>query len=78
MPTARRDFTIHEDQLAEALAQLTPDVERHRRGRGPKRERCLSYWDQDILQPSSQCVPTDVDGDGERGRCCVNQNRQSN
>ena len=51
MPTARRDFTILEDQLSEALAQLSPDVERHRKGRGPKRERCMSYWDNDILQP---------------------------
>lgn len=68
MPTASNDFTIHEDQIAEALAQLSPDVERHRKGRGPKRERCLSYWDQDILQPSSQCMPTDMDDDdGERG-----------
>lgn len=68
VPTASNDFTIHEDQIAEALAQLSPDVERHRKGRGPKRERCLSYWDQDILQPSSQCMPTDMDDDdGERG-----------
>ncbi|CAD6585553.1 MAG: hypothetical protein ASARMPRED_002190 [Alectoria sarmentosa] len=64
--TARRDFTIHEDKLAEALAQLSPDVERHRKGRGPKRERCMSYWDEDILQPDSQCVPMEMDGAGER------------
>ncbi|KAF6233656.1 hypothetical protein HO173_008213 [Letharia columbiana] len=69
MSTARRDFTIHEDQLAGALAQLSPDVDRHRRGRGPKRERCISYWDEDILQPGSQCVPTDVDGETlEKGK----------
>ena len=64
--TARRDFTIHEDKVAEALAQLSPDVERHRKGRGPKRERCMSYWDEDILQPNSQCVSVEVDGAGER------------
>ena len=45
MPNVRRDFTIHEDKLADALAQLSPDVERHRKGKGPKRERCMSYWD---------------------------------
>ncbi|CAF9933219.1 hypothetical protein IMSHALPRED_009095 [Imshaugia aleurites] len=65
VPTARRDFTIHEDRVAEALAQLSPEVERHRKGRGPKRERCISYWDDDILQSSSQCVPMDVGGNGE-------------
>ncbi len=62
---AYRDFTIHEDQLAEALAQLSPDVARHRKGRGPQRERCMSYWDEDILQPGSPCVPMDTD-DGWR------------
>ena len=62
---AYRDFTIHEDQLAEALAQLSPDVARHRKGRGPKRERCVSYWDEDILQPGSPCVPMDTDDGGE-------------
>lgn len=65
MPVVRRDFTIHEDKLAEALAQLSPDVERHRKGRGPKRERCMSYWDEDILRPGSRYVPTDVDGSDE-------------
>ena len=61
MSTAHRDFTIHEDHINEALAQLSPDVERHRKGRGPKKERCMSYWDEDILQPSF----IDVNGHGE-------------
>ena len=65
VPTACGDFTIHEDQVAEALAQLSPDVELHRKGRGPRRERCMSYWDEDILKPSLQCVPMDVDGNSE-------------
>ena len=60
--TARRDFTIHEDHISEALAQLSPDVERHRKGRGPKRERCTSYWDEDILHPG----PIEGHGDGEK------------
>ena len=65
MPMPPRDFTIHEDQVAGALSQLSPDVERHRKGRGPRRERCVSYWDEDILRPGLQNVPMDVDGDGE-------------
>ena len=56
----RRDFTIHEERIAGALAQLSPDVERHRRGRGPRRERCVSYWDEDILHGEAM----DVDGNG--------------
>ena len=56
----RTNFTIREDQLTGALAQLSPDVERHRKGRGPKRERCMSYWDEDIIPPASPCVAIDV------------------
>lgn len=56
----RRDFTIHEERIAGALAQLSPDVERHRRGRGPRRERCVSYWDEDILHGEAM----DVDSNG--------------
>ena len=56
----RTNFTIREDQLTGALAQLSPDVERHRKGRGPKRERCMSYWDEDIIPPASPCVAVDV------------------
>ena len=65
VPTSCGDFTIHEDQVAKALAQLSPHVELHRKGRGPRRERCTSYWDEDILKPGSQCVPMDVDSNGE-------------
>ncbi len=62
---SRKDFTICEDQLVEALVQLSPDVERHRKGRGPKKERCMSYWDEDILSPGLQCVPMIMDGNDE-------------
>ena len=56
-----KDFTIHDDQLAGALAQLSPDVELRRKGRRPKRERCVSYWDEDILSPSSPCLPAETE-----------------
>ena len=58
---ARRDFTIHKDQLSEALEQLSPHVERYRKGRGPKKERCMSYWDKDILNSAKHCVPLDLE-----------------
>ena len=58
---AGKDFTIHGAQLAEALAQLSPDVERHRKGRGPRRERCMSYWDEDILPLGSSSLTVDME-----------------
>ncbi len=60
-----RDFTICENQVADALAQLSPDVELRRKGRRPKRERCVSYWDEDILLGESRCE--DLEGDGDEG-----------
>lgn len=30
------------------LPDLSPHVERHRKGKGPKKDRCASYWDEDI------------------------------
>ena len=47
---AGKDFTIHDDELVQALAELSPLVERHRKGCGPKRERCRSYFDEDFLE----------------------------
>ena len=65
MQIASKDFSIHEDQLPEALAQLSPDVERHRKGRGPRKERCTSYWDEDILQIGLHYELMDVGGNDE-------------
>ena len=50
---AGKDFTIHDDELVQALAEINPLVERHRKGRGPKRERCRSYFDEDVIQDTS-------------------------
>ena len=47
---AGKDFTIHDDELVQALAELSPLVERHRKGCGPKRERCRSDFDEDFTQ----------------------------
>ena len=63
-PKSSKDFTIHSDQVTDALAQLSPDVELRRKGRGGKRDRCISYWDEDILPtapPSSPCPAVVVD-----------------
>ncbi len=42
-------FRIHEDDCAaETMPPLSPNVELHRKGRSPKKERCASYWDDDL------------------------------
>ena len=78
--TPRTNYTIREDQLTGALAQLSPDVERHRKGRGPKRERCMSYWDEDIMPPASPYVPMDVGNHSkipENGRQGFGESKQT-
>ena len=46
-PASKSASGISED--SDGLAELSPVVECHRKGRGPKRGRCLSYYDWDIL-----------------------------
>ncbi|MCJ1400099.1 hypothetical protein MMC11_003302 [Xylographa trunciseda] len=47
----KTDADIREDFVKDIeVLPLSPDVERHRKGRGPKRERCISYWDRDIRE----------------------------
>lgn len=53
-------FTIYED---DDVAQLSPGVERHRKGRGPKRERCVSYWDEDVIGRGTCSVSAAATGD---------------
>ena len=57
-PPTPQDNTIRDESLAAALATLSPCVERHRKGQGPKRERCASFWDADVLEPGSPAYPT--------------------
>ena len=61
---AGKDFTIHDDELVQALADLSPLVERHRKGCGPKRERCRSYFDEDFVQDISPGTYGDNKSDG--------------
>ena len=80
LPSPRINFTIREDQLTGALAQLSPDVERHRKGRGPKRERCMSYWDEDIVPPASPCAVMHVGSHSKmprKGRQWSGESRQT-
>ncbi|KAL9120645.1 MAG: hypothetical protein Q9187_002795 [Circinaria calcarea] len=58
-------FTICEDESADVLAELSPVIERHRKGRGPKRGRCPSYYDQDILPQFSPSNDKGVKKDGK-------------
>ncbi|KAL9102683.1 MAG: hypothetical protein Q9163_002205 [Psora crenata] len=63
-PTVR-DFTVPEDTLISALANLSPSVELRRKGRRPQRERCVSYWDEDILDPESPAHPNKLVRNGK-------------
>ena len=58
-------FTICEDESADVLAELSPVIERHRKGRGPKRGRCPSYYDQDILPQFSPLNDKGAKKDGK-------------
>ena len=62
-----KDFTIHEEQLAETLAELSPLVERHRKGRGPKRKRCMSYMDKDVIEICSLGKAKGIENSGGVG-----------
>ena len=43
---------------------LSPEVEKHRKGKGPKRERCASYWDEDILRREPRTGTENETGSG--------------
>ncbi|KAL9129618.1 MAG: hypothetical protein Q9217_001974 [Psora testacea] len=69
-----QDFTVHEDVLTSALAKLSPSVELHRKDRRPKRERCVSYWDEDVLGPESPAYPGEL---MKKGKSVLGQSAQS-
>ena len=58
-------FTICEDESSDVLAELSPVIERHRKGRGPKRGRCRSYYDEDIFPQFSPSNDKAGKKDGE-------------
>ncbi|KAL8762562.1 MAG: hypothetical protein Q9184_001470 [Pyrenodesmia sp. 2 TL-2023] len=62
MSSANRDqdFIIYEEETSEDHVELSPSVERYRKGQGPKRQRCGSYWDKDIL-PGPKDLPNEMD-----------------
>ncbi|KAL6713585.1 hypothetical protein ACLMJK_009050 [Lecanora helva] len=80
LPESSRDFTIHDDQLADALAHLSPDVELGRKGRRPKRERCISYWDEDILSSGPPSLPRGTEASGvptRKGKVVLGESQQT-
>ncbi|KAL8925586.1 MAG: hypothetical protein Q9172_002156 [Xanthocarpia lactea] len=60
------EFDIHEDESSEGLVELSPSVEKYRKGRRPKRERCVSYWDEDIHPRSSGKTGSSKQADSDR------------
>ena len=54
-------FEIAEDEEAEMeITELSPNVMRYRKGKEPKRMRCASYFDNDLLAPGSPAMPTNI------------------
>ena len=43
------DFSEAENECFKRITRLSPKVEVFRKGRGPRKERCEGYWDEDIL-----------------------------
>ncbi|KAL8862275.1 MAG: hypothetical protein Q9178_001284 [Gyalolechia marmorata] len=60
------EFDIHEDEFSEGIVELSPTVEKYRKGRRPKRERCVSYWDEDIHPRSSGKTGSSKQADSAR------------
>ncbi|KAK2773221.1 hypothetical protein FQN52_004693 [Onygenales sp. PD_12] len=44
------DAELQQQGTGEVIRELSPHVTRFRKGRGPKRPRCVSYYDKDLLQ----------------------------
>ncbi|KAL8776548.1 MAG: hypothetical protein Q9194_003076 [Teloschistes cf. exilis] len=59
-----QDFEIYEDSSSDDLAELSPVVEQHRKSNRPRRDRCASYWDEDILKENVEAAG---DKGGEKG-----------
>ena len=46
---ADEDLPAETGDMAGDQVQMSPDVQRHRKGKGPRRDRRPSYWDEDIV-----------------------------
>ncbi|KAI4162723.1 MAG: hypothetical protein LQ342_003610 [Letrouitia transgressa] len=64
-PRNRESFVIHDEVSALPSAELSPNVECHRKGHGTKRERCASYWDEDIF-PNTETTPNKTSQPGSK------------
>ncbi|KAI9769375.1 MAG: hypothetical protein M1840_004077 [Geoglossum simile] len=56
LETPRRRKQVSRDTAvalpgSEEVAKLSPDVDQYRKGNRPRRERCASYYDRDIINP---------------------------
>ncbi|KAI4264455.1 MAG: hypothetical protein L6R42_000447 [Xanthoria sp. 1 TBL-2021] len=63
-------FDIYEDECSHELVELSPTVEKYRKGRRPKRERCVSYWDDDVLPSLAGQTDASEETDGDRQPLC--------
>ncbi|KAL8944254.1 MAG: hypothetical protein Q9216_000549 [Gyalolechia sp. 2 TL-2023] len=63
---SEQEIVIYEDESSGQLAELSPSVQRYRKGHGPKRKRCVSYWDTDILPELANLPREPMEGHGQR------------
>lgn len=55
---AERNSTGYEDEDVQLrIKELSPNVTPFRKGKGPKRSRCASYYDSDLLSPPFSRAP---------------------
>ncbi|KAI4279043.1 MAG: hypothetical protein LQ337_000558 [Flavoplaca oasis] len=59
-------FDIYADEFSDEMIELSPTVEKYRKGRRPKRERCISYWDHDVLPGLSGRIGASREKDSHR------------
>lgn len=62
---------LQNDEEVADIKPLSPDVQRYRKRRQPKRERCQSYWDTDIFEDAKEDLieeaAQDEEGDKKEG-----------
>lgn len=70
-----QQFEIAEDEEAEQdILGLSPHVTQHRKGKGPKRVRCASYFDRDLFE-KSKAEGTKSVGNGNKSKGVVDGER---
>lgn len=63
---SKDQFDIYEEEGVDESVELSPTVEKYRKGRRPKRERCVSYWDDDVIPSLASKTAATKETDSDR------------